>query len=270
MVTENIVAPLFVPATRLDRIQKAALSGADAIIVDLEDAVSPDDKNKARKDLSSFDFPKITTIVRINAAGTVWHEEDLRLVAQMAFDAIMLPKSEDPATIVRVHDRYGKWPILALVETAVGVANARLLATTGLVERLIFGSLDYAADLGCAHAPESLLFARSELVIASKISGLPPPIDGVTMSVDDLAAVEADAVRAANLGFTGKLCIHPRQIQTVFHAMAPSAEEVEWANKVLMSSEKGVAKVDGLMIDAPVRKRASQIIGRANAATLPS
>jgi citrate lyase subunit beta/citryl-CoA lyase len=269
MVTERpvhtIVAPLFVPATRLDRIGKAAASGADAIIVDLEDAVADKDKPAARAMLANVEFPPLPVILRINGALTPWHADDCAVAASLHLAAVMLPKSENAAGVAAVAETLGgNTPLIALVETARGLANLDAICGVSGVGRLAFGSVDFSADIGCAHRPESLLFARSQIVLASRLADLPGPLDGVTLAIDDEAAAEADARGAAALGFSGKLCIHPRQIAPVVRGFSPSAVEAAWADRVLGAPEGGAASIDGIMIDAPVRRRAEQIRRRSD------
>lgn len=262
-MSETVVAPLFVPATRLERLTKAAESGADAIIIDLEDAVAAKDKVAARAALATAILPDLPIILRVNGATTPWHEEDLRAAAAGRFAAVMLPKSEDAATIATMAAGLGDGlAILALVETARGLAHLGDVATAPGVRRLVFGSVDFSSDLGCAHEPEPLLFARTQIVLASRVAGLAAPLDGVTLAVDDVAAVEADARRAVALGFSGKLCIHPRQVAPAFRGFSPSAAELAWAETVLSAEEGGAVAVGGTMIDAPVRRRAEQIARR--------
>ncbi len=256
-----IIAPLFVPATKLDRVAKAAASGADAVILDLEDAVAPADKTAARQALAGFPLPGLPVILRVNAAGTDWHAGDLAVAKGKGFAAILLPKAEDAGTLAHTREATGI-PTLALVENARGLANLDTLAQAPGLVRLVFGSVDFSADLGCAHEPEPLLFARSRIVLASRLAGLAAPIDGVTLILSDDIAAETDARRAVALGFGGKLCIHPRQITPVLRGFAPSAEETAWARKVAAAGE-GATAIDGVMIDAPVRQRAEQILRRA-------
>lgn len=262
----TITAPLFVPASRPERVAKAAASGADAIIIDLEDAVAPADKQAARDALAGLALPDFPVILRINAIGTPWHEGDLALAARIGLAGIMLPKSEDAAQTQVAHQAAGH-AVLALVETARGIANLPAIAAAPGVARLVFGSVDFSADIGCAHEPEPLLLARSQMVLASRVAGLAAPIDGVTLAIEDEAAVEAaveaDARRAVSLGFSGKLCIHPRQVAPVLRGFAPSAAEVEWAARVVAADRGGAAMVDGAMIDPPVRMRAEQILRRS-------
>jgi citrate lyase subunit beta / citryl-CoA lyase len=258
-----MVAPLFVPATRLDRVAGAARSGADAIIVDLEDAVGPAEKVAARDAVANFDLPELPTILRVNDATTIWHEGDVVMARGKGFAAIMVPKSESIGALTTLHHTLGGSVLLALVETARGIAAAQEIAAADGVRRLAFGSVDFCADMGCAHEPDALLFARTQLVLASRLAGLTAPIDGVTLAVEDEQATEADARRAVGLGFGGKLCIHPRQIAPVLRGFCPTQAEIAWASTVMAAAGDGAVKVGQTMIDAPVRRRAEQIHARA-------
>lgn len=253
----TIRAPLFVPANRPERFAKAAASGADAVILDLEDAVATDAKDAARAALD-VGFTKLPVIVRINAHGTPWHDADVRAVAALKPAAVILPKAEEPAQVGSVIAALAGVPVIALVESARGLANARALAEAGVV-RLAFGSVDFCADLGCEHLREVLLPARSELVLASRLAGIAAPIDGVTVQLDDLTISHADAAHSRALGMTGKLCIHPKQIAEVKRAFAPTSAEIDWAQRVLASGD-GAVSVDGAMVDEPVRLRARAIL----------
>ena len=250
------------PASRPERFEKAAAAGADAVILDLEDAVGVDDKDAARSALRA-DFTKQPVIVRINALGTRFHDADLAAVVKLRPDAVMLPKAETGATVASVAKSLAGIPLIALVETARGLSQARHLAATPGVARLAFGSVDYCSDMGCAHLRQVLLPARMELVLASRLAGLPPPIDGVTVNVADPALCHDDARHAYELGMTGKLCIHPRQVEAVKRGFAPSQTEIAWARRVLSSGD-GAAAVDGEMVDEPVRARARAMLAHVN------
>ncbi|WP_319824004.1 CoA ester lyase [Thalassovita sp.] len=260
MVTA-IQTPLFVPANRPERFAKAAASGANAVILDLEDAVAAADKDAARAQLDAG-FAPLPVLVRINAHGTPWHDADLAAVIRAGFAAVILPKAEQPSQVAATAATLNDTPLIALIESAQGLANARAIAALDGVARLAFGSVDFCADLGCAHQQEVLLPARSELVLASRLAGIAPPIDGVTVQLDDPAIAEGDAAHARALGMTGKLCIHPRQIDPIRRAFAPSAAELVWARRVLAAGE-GAVSVDGQMVDAPVRIRAHAILNAA-------
>lgn len=255
----DFLVPLFVPANRPERFEKAAAAAPDAVILDLEDAVAPDAKEAARGALRT-DFTVLPVLVRVNAAGTAWHAADLAAVARLKPAAVLLPKAETPDTLNAVAAAIGPdVPVIALVETALGLAQARALAAHRAVTRLAFGSVDFCADLGCAHVREALLAARSELVLASRLAGIAAPIDGVTTRIDDAAEATDDARYARALGFTGKLAIHPRQIAPIREGFRPSAQDIAWAERVLASGE-GAAAVDGAMVDEPVRIRARAIL----------
>jgi citrate lyase subunit beta/citryl-CoA lyase len=261
----HIVTPLFVPGDKPERYAKAANSGADAIIIDLEDAVSPDNKIAARYALvRPGALPSgIRIYVRVNAAGTPWHAEDIAALADLPVSAILLPKAESPHDIEQASNAAGCKPVIALLESALGLAMARQIAACACVPRLAFGSIDYCADLGMAHLRDALLTARCEIVLASRLAALAPPLDGVTPSLDDAALLEDDARYASNLGFGGKLCIHPRQIDPVRGGFAPTAEELAWAKTITDACEQGAVQVNGAMVDAPVRARARHILQRA-------
>jgi citrate lyase subunit beta/citryl-CoA lyase len=256
----DVLAPLFVPANRPERFEKAAASAADAIILDLEDAVAIDAKDAARSALRD-DFTDKPILVRINGIGTAWHTADMAAIDRRRFAAVIVPKAEAGSAFSALCAACPV-PVIALIESAAGIAEARWIATTDKVERLAFGSIDYCADLGCAHSREALLAARSELVLASRLGSLLAPIDGVTTAIDDAALITNDARNARDLGFGGKLCIHPRQIEAIRAGFSPNEAEIAWARRVLASGD-GAAAVDGAMVDEPVRIRARAILKRA-------
>ncbi|TYC61813.1 CoA ester lyase [Rhodobacterales bacterium] len=254
---EMLRAPLFVPANRPERFTKAAASGACAVILDLEDAVAAEDKTAARGALAC-DFTELPVLVRINPDGTQWHAADLEAAAAMPFAAVMLPKAESPKAIAEVARRTGH-PVVALIETARGLASAREVASCPDTIRLAFGSIDFCADIGCDHLRETLRPVRLELVIASRLAGMAAPIDGVTADLSDPAITEDDSRHARSLGMNGKLCIHPKQIAPIRTGFAPTEAEKDWARRVLASGDGAVA-VDGAMVDEPVRLRARAIL----------
>lgn len=256
----NFTIPLFVPGNRPERFEKAAISGADAIIIDLEDAVPASAKAEARAALRT-DFTDLPILVRINGEGTPWHADDIAAVSQLALAAVIVPKAELGGTFAGFAAE-SHVAVLPLVETARGLSQARQLAALPGVARLVFGSVDFCADLGCAHTRQALLAARSELVLASRLGNLQSPIDGVTVSIDDAEMAASDARHAVELGFGGKLAIHPRQIEPIRSGLRPQQAEIDWAGRVLASGDGAVA-VDGAMVDEPVRMRARSILARA-------
>jgi citrate lyase subunit beta/citryl-CoA lyase len=257
---------LFVPGTRPDRFSKAAASGADLVVIDLEDAVAEAYKETARDavvDWLSGDAAEVGAAVRVNAIGSDHHEADVAaLVGQPGLRAVVVPMSEDPEGLSALAQLLGADVcVVALVETALGLHRVHDLAAVAGVRRLAFGHLDLAADLGSATDDTAMLMARSTLVLASRVAGLPGPVDGTTTTLDDPSTAAHDARRARALGFTGKLCIHPNQVAPVNAAFRPTDDELAWAHRVLEAAvTEGVARVDGHMVDAPVLLRARNLL----------
>jgi citrate lyase subunit beta/citryl-CoA lyase len=258
----QFVTPLFVPGHRPELVRKAMASGADAIIIDLEDAVPGEAKERARASIGPA-VGDLLVIVRINGTGTPWHNDDLAAALRHPITAIMFPKAELGQGLGELGSSADfKVPLIALLETAQGISESRAVAALPNVARLAFGSFDYCADIGCAHTRDSLLQARSEIVLASRLAARPAPVDGVTGSIDDAEVLKDDARYAGELGFGGKLCIHPRQIGPVREGFMPREDEIIRARRILASGE-GAAKVDGMMVDEPVRARARSVLRRA-------
>jgi citrate lyase subunit beta/citryl-CoA lyase len=256
---------LFVPGHRPDRFARAAASGADLIILDLEDAVAPQRKEQARENVARYLDEAGPAVVRVNAAGTPWHEGDLAMLGARAC-AVMLPKAEDPHLIEQLTARLRPGtPIVPLLETANGVLGATALCAAPGVGRAAFGSLDLTAQLGVDPTDrDALQHAQSMIVLASAANGLPGPIDGVTTTVSDDQAVRADAEHGRRLGFTAKMCIHPDQLAVVRAVFTPAAEQQNWARAVLAAAADGSATVlDGRMIDQPVVARARRVLAAA-------
>ena len=264
-IAETARTWLFVPGDRPERFAKAAAAGPDVVVLDLEDAVAPADKDAARAHVTDW-LPNAegTVAVRVNAAGSAWHDADIAALAALPNPTtVVLPKADSPETVAATLAALPAGSaIVALVETALGVARAIDLATSPGVVRLAFGSFDLAAELGVDpdHAP-ALAPARGSLVLASAVGGLAGPIDGVTGDVRDQELLTADVTAAAALGFAGKLCIHPGQVAPAAAALAPAPDEIAWAERVLAAAtEDGVVLVDGRMVDAPVVARARRIV----------
>lgn len=254
---------LFVPGDREDRFAKAAASLADLIVIDLEDAVTPRKKEAAREHTSRWFNSGGAACVRINPAATPWHDDDIHLLATVrGLQAVVVPKADDPAALNQICARLGPGvPVVALVETALGVQRAAEIARLPGVARLAFGSLDFCLDAGVRHDDTALLFARSSLVLAARAAGLPAPVDGVTQDLHDESAVRRNAEHAVVLGFGGKLCIHPRQVDAVNAVFSPSEEEVRWASRVVDGASDGeVSVVDGKMVDKPVLDHARRVL----------
>lgn len=262
---------LFVPATQPQRFAKAAASGADRIIIDLEDAVATEVKVEARQLAASQPLPNnVPVYLRINSVGTEWFEADLALAATLPLTGVMLPKAERAelvAAIVAVLP--AAQVVVPLIETAAGLWNVLELAQGSRVERLAFGAIDFQGDTGMLCSPEEeaeLAYARSRIVIASRVAYIASPVDSPSLSIDDVARLERDAQRSRRFGFAGKLCIHPKQVISVHAAFRPSEAEVEWARSLFAAlaqrpqDQRGAISYRGAMVDKPVIARAKAIL----------
>jgi citrate lyase subunit beta / citryl-CoA lyase len=279
---------LFVPGDRPERFAKALASGADAVILDLEDAVGPSAKPAARQAILEYLAQNNAQAlwVRINAIGTATHSEDLaflRLLSKALVNGatagsrimqIMLPKVESRELTEQMVESLAHpsgVKIIAQIESALGLDQARDFAHSPYITRLAFGSIDYSLDLGLAADDDNaLLHARSHLIWISRLAGLPAPIDTVTVDLKDPAVIQHDARLAKRLGFGGKLCIHPSQVSAVNEAFTPSAKEIAWARQVINASAAagdGAVNLGGQMIDRPVLLRAQRILDLAGLTT---
>ncbi|HEY1326337.1 MAG TPA: CoA ester lyase [Casimicrobiaceae bacterium] len=258
---------LFVPGDRPDRFDKALASGAHAVIVDLEDAVAPDAKANARIAFASWHGAnpalRERVLLRINDSGSRWFDEDLELVRKTRVACVVLPKTEtvtqiDRLTSVLVDDGL----VIPLIESASGVALVDAIACAARVQRMAFGTLDYALDVDIPGDERGLLYPACRIAVASRAAGIASPIAGVTPEIGDEAKLRADLAFARSCGFGAKLCIHPRQVAAVHAAMRPSEEEIAWARRVVAASESapGAIQVDGKMVDRPVIARARRIL----------
>jgi citrate lyase subunit beta / citryl-CoA lyase len=263
---------LFVPGNRPERFAKALASGADAIVLDLEDAVAATSKVEARNAIAQWsrgaaEADRARIIVRINDAQSAGFADDLQLLRDARIPGVMLPKAESAAQVQAVRRAVPDAHVLALIESACGVANAHDVAGAAGVARLVFGTLDYALDLDLdiADNSEGLVHAASVLAVASRVAGLSAPVAGVTPQIDDEGRLLADLVWSRRQGFGAKLCIHPRQVAPIHAALAPSAEAIDWARRVLAAeaASPGAAQVDGRMIDRPVVLQAQRTLQRA-------
>jgi citrate lyase subunit beta / citryl-CoA lyase len=256
---------LFVPGNRPDRFDKALAAHADVVILDLEDAVAPSEKDAAREAVTTWLQPGKDVLVRINAPGTEWFEDDLAIAHRPGLLGFMLPKAEADPVLQRVA---GLKPTVALVESAAGVAGVNAIARVTGVHRLAFGTIDLALDLGVT-AQEMLAPIGTQLVVASRAAGIAPPIDGVTTLFKDGAVVE-EAMRLARArGFGAKLCIHPAQIAPVRQAFAPTKEALQTARRIVeadRASGGGAVALDGQMIDKPVVAQAYRVLADADLA----
>ena len=265
---------LFAPGHKPERFEKALNSGADAVILDLEDAVPLADKAVARDAIAQAwqcwsAEQRQRILVRINALTTDDAVADLNwLPALKGLGAVMVPKAQSAADLARVSQAVqARVPLIPLIETAQGLFALHEVAQAPQVLRLVLGHLDLQADLGmaCGADEAELGTVRLNLVVASRLANLPPPIDGVSTSTQDLALVSSDAARSRRFGFFAKLCIHPAQLAPVREAFTPTAAQQDWAQRVLAAEAAaggGAFTVDGKMVDPPVLKLARQILSQ--------
>jgi citrate lyase subunit beta / citryl-CoA lyase len=259
---------LFVPATRAERFANAAASGATAIIIDLEDGVAIHAKETARDLLRTHVtddlVAKVDVFVRVNAVGTEWFDGDVRVVADLPVDGVMLSKCESPDQVKALKRQLAdSSQVIALIESPQGMLHARSVAA--VAERLAFGSVDYSLLINAAHNHRALAHARSELVLAAALAGRMSPIDGVTTNFFDPRQVLIDARHGAMMGMGGKLLIHPMQIAPARQAYCPSAVDLKRAREVLKVEDAGAVALDGMMVDAPVIAWARRIVASAAA-----
>src|SRR5580704_6619897 len=261
---------LFTPATRPDRFDKAAASGADVSIIDLEDSVTPADKADARRTaLAHLAQPAAGSCgqaLRMNGLETRFGLADLQalLESNACPDYLVLPKTESAAHL-QILDRLlveaGKSTrLVALIESARGLAAVEeIAAATPRLEGLLFGGADMSADLGAQTAWSPLAYARAQLVAACALTGV-LAIDSPFFDVKDHEGLTQETAEAVALGYVGKAAIHPNQIATINEALTPRSEEVARARAILAENAKGVGVVQGQMVDEAVARKARRIL----------
>lgn len=260
---------LFVPGTRPERFMKALASGADAVIIDLEDSVEPSAKILAREHIKRFAAANSQArfLIRINDAASIWFAEDLGLCARLRqATGLVLPKAESAVQVAQAARFSGK-PIFPIIESARGIGQMNDIAATPLVERMTFGALDLMLDLGMTPDTNGAQFVlneiRYQLLVTSRLHKLCAPLDTVYADFGDMAGLEAAAHHARAMGFGGMLCIHPKQVAVVHRAFAPPAEEVAWARRVVQRADTTGAsafEIDNKMIDRPAIERARRTL----------
>jgi len=259
---------LFAPGNDERKLEKALATGADAVVADLEDAVPATEKEAARtvaRRVLGGAATASLVAVRVNAAGTEHWGADLQAVADLELDALVLPKATPEAVGALGPDGP---PVVAIVETALGVRHAYETARLPRVAALVLGAVDLGLELGLEPRADGqeVLYARSRLVLESAAAGLRSPFDLVHVDTRDDEGLEAEARLARSLGFRGKACIHPAQVAIVNRVFSPTGEERERARRVVEAYERGLADgrgavaLDGEMIDLPVVERARRIL----------
>ncbi|MBG0511018.1 CoA ester lyase [Agrobacterium sp. MOPV5] len=265
----SFIAPLFVPATRPERFLKAAQSGADAIIIDLEDAVADEDKERARDNLDNIPELDVPYIVRVNGVGTKWFESDVKAVKECGAAAVLLPKAELSSMTNQIADWLSPLPILGLIETPLGVTQAGEIAGQGLVARFVFGPADFYAEMDVEPNAAMTAHIMRGLTLASKAAGIGRPIAGPCFDFSSKQTLVEECCQDRSSGAAGKLCIHPTQPRIVIAEFCPSQKEVEWAEQVLAASSSGAVAVGGQMLDGPIFARAQSIIAKSRKAKAP-
>lgn len=275
------VTVLFVPGDRPERFGKAAQSGADLMIIDLEDAVAPTAKPQALAAVLRALAPNaanpVQALVRVNASGTRSFESEIEALLALAGQpghallGLMLPKADDPAVLRRLADDLAgrsatPLALVPLVESALGVVSAIDLARVPGVTRMGFGAIDFALDVDAANNAPVIGYARAQVVVASRAAGISKPLDSPSTQINDPLAVAESARSARADGFGGKLCIHPAQLEPVRSAFLPTPAEIAWARSVVDVGDAAV-QVDGQMIDRPVSETAKRILQLADRVT---
>lgn len=255
---------LFVPGDRPDRFAKGLASGAHVVMLDLEDAVAPARKEAARAAVTGWLSTDHPVYLRVNALSSPHFAADLALLGRPGIVGVVVPKVEAPEDLAPVAAAFpGTAPIVPMIESAVGLERARAIAGVSRVPRLIFGTWDFQLDVGIPDDDEGLRAARFALVLASRLAGVQPPVDGVTAALNDPDILARDIDRARRLGCGGKLCIHPNQIAAVNAGFAPTAAEIAWARDILAAvatQGEGAQRAAGQMVDRPVIERAKAIL----------
>ena len=262
---------LFVPGNRPERFVKAIGSGADAVIIDLEDSVPLQDKEAAcqtvREALPSLPA-QACVVVRINSPQTPAGQHDVQALKGLpGLTGLMVPKCESGDELQAIAAAMPGLPLLPIIESAAGYLALPQIARAPQVCRLVVGHIDFLADTGMVCSPDQreLDPLRFQVAMCTRAGQLAAAVDGVTVSVDDEAAIRADTERAIRFGMGGKLCIHPRQVPMVHATLMPSEREQDWARRVVaaMEASQGSAvQLDGKMVDLPVVLQARRILDR--------
>lgn len=277
---------LFTPGDTLRKINKIKDLAADAIILDLEDAVAVNEKEAAREfvceALITVDFGGKERLVRLNSPATVFFEVDLTAVSEAKPDGLVIPKVESALDLVQIDEALttvekerawssGAIRLLALIETALGIMNLKEIAqATPRLDALLFGAEDLSADVGAVRTMPGweIFYGRSAVVTAAAAYDL-QAIDTIFVDTRDLDGLKQDAAFARNMGYSGKMAIHPAQIATINEIFSPSPAEIAAAQRLVKLSTElqdagaGVFMVDGRMVDAPVILTAKRLLERA-------
>jgi len=267
---------LFVPGDQPQKIKKAFSSACEVVILDLEDSVADDQKPNARQIISD----SLTTAEKLKTRPEIWvrcngvnsdpFNDDATLLRKIRPDGVMIAKCESAEQIHKVAAAVSKAALIPLLESARGVVSLKEIASASdRIKRVAFGSVDFALDLGVewSEQGEERKYAMGQIVLESRAAGLPAPLDAVFPRWDDEAAFTKDALSALQMGFFGKMLIHPNQIEWLKKAYAPDSEKVQWAHRVVEAfdeSEGAAVSIDGKLIDLPVAELARKILRTAD------
>jgi len=269
---------LFAPAVRPDLLRKMPRTGADAIVIDLEDATPPEAKDTGRAEMRSAvaDLAgQLPVLVRVNDDTTPWHDDDLDSLPTEGLAGIVVPKIETIAGLdslaARLADRGLNMPVIGGVETALGVADARSLLAHDVISAGYFGAEDFVADLGGVRTAsnDEVAYARAQIALAGRLANV-TVIDQIVADFTDDDRCRRECLEARAMGYGGKLCIHPSQVSIANAAFLPSSEEIDRARRLLeaydVAKAQGVASVafEGQMVDEPVAVQARRVLAQAD------
>ncbi|EZH64732.1 hypothetical protein DH09_19635 [Bacillaceae bacterium JMAK1] len=264
------IAYLFVPGSSEKKIVKSFESDADVIIIDLEDSVKIDEKVEARQlvlnTIKDLPVNEKRTFLRVNATNTPWIKEDISLAHQVNLDGIMIPKVEEASDLIWAQ-KQTTLEIIPLIESARGIVNLKdIILASSTTKRIAFGSVDYALDIGAEWTAqgEERKNAMNNLVLLSRYYNLEPPVDAVYPDIHDKESLQRDANYGKQLGFFGKMVIHPKHIDWVKQVYQPSKEQIEWCQLVVQAyndnKQDGAFQLDGKLIDLPIYMKAKRTL----------
>lgn len=259
------------PGHRPDMVAKVGRWRPDAVVVDLEDAVAAPDKERARTAavgaVAALDLPGTQVLIRVNPPGTPWWDDDVAAVAASRAAGAVLPKYDRPAPLEELRRRLttAERPVplvIVGIETVAGVADSRTLLAAG-PGGAYFGAEDFVADLGGVRTAGGLevLYARSQVSLAARLAEV-PALDQAVMAIGDEARFRADAEVGRQLGYVGKICVHPSQVALSHALYTPSPEEIAHAERIVAAAGAGVVAVDGQMVDEVHARMARQVLAR--------
>lgn len=258
---------LFLPGSRPELVDKITRFAPDIAAVDLEDAVPVAEKVAAREAtltaLQGNDFGRTLVLVRVNPAGSAWFADDVAAVAELPRVGVVLPKYEHRGDLECLRERLGpEVPVIVGLETVRGVADSRHLLA-GKVDAAYFGAEDYIAEIGGRRTADGLevLYARSQVLMAAFLNHV-SPVDQAVVAVRDDERFRLDAARGRDIGYTGKICVHPRQVELAHATFTPTEDEVRHARAVLRAADEGVAVVEGQMVDDVHVRMATAVLAR--------